>query len=429
MSRYRCQYAWLGDAPVADVTIEIADGRISAVWRGEPGVPLPGLTLPGFANAHSHAFHRALRGRTHADRGSFWTWRDAMYAVADRLDPQSYFTLARAVYAEMALAGIACVGEFHYLHHAAGGARYNNPNAMGEALIAAAAEAGIRITLLDTAYLTASVAGEPLGGTQLRFGDGSVHAWAARADARRPHPHAVLGAAIHSVRAVPAEAVPTVAAYDGPLHVHLSEQPAENDACLAHYGRTPAAVLDDGGALGPRTTAVHATHLTPHDIALLGQSGTGACLCPTTERDLADGIGPARDLLDAGSPLSLGSDGHSVIDPFEEARAVEADERLRTRQRGWFTAADLVRAATVAGHRALGWDDAGTIAVGARADLVTVRMDTPRTAGVDPAGLVFAATAADICSVIVDGRVVARDGRHATIDVPHALATAIGAIT
>jgi cytosine/adenosine deaminase-related metal-dependent hydrolase len=223
--------------------------------------------------------------------------------------------------------------------------------------------------------------------------------------------------------------MPAVAALGGPLHVHLSEQPAENEACLAHYGRTPAAVLHDAGVFGPRTTAVHGTHLSVDDIPLLGHTGTGVCLCPTTERDLADGIGPARALADAGSPLCLGSDGHAVIDPFEEARAIEAGERLHTRQRGWFSPDELLRAATLAGHRALGWEDAGALAVGARADLVTVRLDSPRTAGVDPSGAVFAATAADIVSVIVDGRRVVQDGQHAWIDVPAALAAAIGAVS
>jgi formiminoglutamate deiminase len=446
VTRYRCEYAWLDDAPVADVLIDVAAGRIVAVRAagraavdggpdgaagpsGEPGeIRLAGLTLPGFANAHSHAFHRALRGRTHGGRGSFWTWREQMYAVAARLDPDSYLALARAVYAEMALAGITCVGEFHYLHHQPGGTPYADPNAMGEALLTAAAEAGIRITLLDTAYLTASVDGAPLAGPQLRFGDGDADRWASRAAGRKAPEHAVLGAAIHSVRAVPAGQVPTVAAYPGPLHVHLSEQPAENEACLVHYGRTPAAVLADAGALGARTTAVHATHLTAADLATLGATGTGACLCPSTERDLADGIGPARALADAGSPLSLGSDSHAVIDMLEEARAVELDERLHTLQRGHFNAAELIRAATLAGHRALGWHDAGRLTPGARADLVTVRLDTVRTAGVDPAGIVFAATAADVTHVVADGRVVVREGRHVTVDVPAELAATIGAL-
>ena len=176
-----------------------------------------------------------------------------------------------------------------------------------------------------------------------------------------------VGAAVHSVRAVPAEAIPLVARWAelhgaAPLHVHLSEQPAENEACLAAHGRTPTRLLADAGVLGPTTTAVHATHLTADDIELLGGSRTGICLCPTTERDLADGIGPARALLDAGSPLSLGRDSHAVIDLFEEARAVELDERLASRRRGHFDAATLLRSATSAG----GTHWAGPTAAGSR---------------------------------------------------------------
>ncbi|MEV7230271.1 formimidoylglutamate deiminase [Polymorphospora sp. NPDC051019] len=436
MTRWHAAYAWLDGrtGPDPDVLIEVTDGRFTTIDVGVPAPPdatrLAGLVLPGLANTHSHAFHRALRGRTHTGGGTFWTWRERMYDVATRLDPDSYLALARATYAEMALAGITCVGEFHYLHHAPDGRPYADPNAMGAALVEAAAQAGVRLTLLDTCYLTATVDGKPLAGPQLRFGDGDAAGWAARVDAFRPAgDHARLGAAIHSVRAVPAAQLGDVAgwaaAHDAPLHAHLSEQPAENEACLAYHGTTPTGLLAGAGALGPRTTAVHATHITRADLTTLGGSGTGVCLCPTTERDLADGIGPARAIADAGSPLSLGSDSHAVIDPFEEARAVELDERLRTRRRGHFGAGELLRAAGPAGHRALGWTDAGRIAVGARADLVAVRLDSVRTAGVEPVGALFAATAADVDLVLVDGAVVVRDGRHVRVDVPAELARSV----
>lgn len=432
-SRYHAEYAWLGgQTPVRDVLIEVIDGVIAQVRPAAPGTPatrLPGLTLPGLANAHSHAFHRALRGRTGGR--SFWTWREGMYALADRLDPDSYHRLARAVYGEMALAGITAVGEFHYLHHAPGGVRYADPNAMSDALVAAAAEAGIRITLLDTLYLTSTVDGEALEGTQLRFGDGDLDGWVARASGLRLGPHARRGAAIHSVRAVPAEAIGGfVAATEGlPVHAHLSEQPAENEACLARYGRTPAELLDSHGALRPGATVVHATHLSDVDRALLGATGTAACFCPTTERDLADGIGPARALADAGSPLCLGSDSHAVIDLFEEARAMELDERLGTLRRGHFSPGELLTAATAAGHRAIGWPDAGALAAGQRADLVTVDLNSVRTAGSEPlAGAVLAATAADVTHVVVDGRPVVRDGRHVSLDVAGELRAAIAAV-
>src|SRR5579863_2293526 len=318
--RWHAEFAWLarGAAPdglAHDVLIEAHGDRFTTVTPGTPAaqVPpgtlrLPGLTLPGLANAHSHAFHRALRGAAAGD--TFWTWRDQMYAVAERLDPDRYFALARAVYAEMALAGITCVGEFHYLHHGPGGIPYSDPNEMGRALLRAAAEAGIRITLLDTCYLAGGLSPdgefEPLAGPQLRFGDGDSGRWAERVEQLGPDSHGVLapharaGSAIHSVRAVPRSQMPEVAAwsrrYGAPLHAHLSEQPAENDASQAAYGSTPAELLSASGVLGPRATMVHATHLTAFDMQLLGGSQTCVCFCPTTEADLADGIGPARGL-------------------------------------------------------------------------------------------------------------------------------------
>jgi cytosine/adenosine deaminase-related metal-dependent hydrolase len=186
-----------------------------------------------------------------------------------------------------------------------------------------------------------------------------------------------VGAAIHSVRAVPRDQLPEVAAWAerAPLHAHLSEQVAENEACLGAYGATPAEVLEEAGALGPRTSVVHATHLTARDVKVLGGTGTYACLCPTTERDLGDGIGPSRRLHDAGATLTLGSDSHAVVDLFEEMRAVELDERLATQQRGHWSAEELLAAATRHGHRSLGFPDTGRIEVGARADLVTVVRD------------------------------------------------------
>lgn len=445
--QWHAELAWLGDEIAADVLIEANGERISKIAPAVPAPPgarrLPGLTLPGLANAHSHAFHRALRGRVQSGTGTFWTWREQMYAVAARLDPDSYYALARAVYAEMALAGISCVGEFHYLHHAPDGSPYPDPNAMGEALIAAAGAAGIRITLLDACYLAGGI-GEPLQGPQVRFGDGSAGNWQRRVDAlhsmvhKNGRSHVRIGAAIHSVRAVPREQIRAVAGWARqhftPLHVHLSEQPAENEASLAAYGMTPTRLLAECQALGARTVAVHATHLTEEDIRLLGTTMTGVCMCPTTERDLADGIGPAKELQYAGSPICLGSDQHAIIDLFEEARAVELDERLRTCRRGHWRAGELLTAATSAGHYALGWPEAGHLEPGAYADLVTIGLDSVRTAGTEPAfaaeSAVFAATAADVRHVVVSGREIVRDGRHLLVDdVPGALSDAITAVT
>jgi formiminoglutamate deiminase len=444
VTAYVCELAWLPDgSTAAEVVVEVADGRFTRI---EPGGDAPadaerlhGLVLPGVADAHSHAFHRALRGRTHTGRGTFWTWRQAMYGVAERLTPETYLALARAAFAEAVLAGSTTIGEFHYLHHGPDGRPYVDRNEVGHALVQAAREAGVRLTLLDTCYLAGGI-GRPLEGVQRRFGDGDAAVWAARVeDLQRAYATAddlIVGAAAHSVRAVPADQLPIVAAWarshDAPLHVHLSEQPAENDACLGAYGRTPTEILASSDALGPRTTAVHATHLTDGDVDLLGGSRTTACLCPTTERDLADGVGPARALLDAGSPLAFGADSRAIVEPFEEARAAELDLRLVTNERGHVTATELCRGLTMDGQASLGFADAGRLEVGARADLVAVRLDSVRTAGTDAAHaldtVIFAAGATDVTDVVVDGRRIVRDGEHRLGDVGRLLADAIAIV-
>jgi formiminoglutamate deiminase len=301
---------------------------------------------------------------------------------------------------------------------------------MSEALVQAAADAGVRLTLLDACYLAGGLSADgyaDLDGTQLRFSDGDADRWAERVAALPERSGLRIGAAVHSVRAVPADQLPTVvrAAVGRPLHVHLSEQPAENEACRAVHGCSPTALLHEHGVLGPDTAAVHATHLTDADVALLGSSGTAVCACPSTEADLADGVGPFRRLRDAGSPLCLGSDQSALTDLLGEARMLEIHERLATGERGRFRPADLRAALTVDGHRALGWPDAGRIAPGQRADLVAVGTDTPRTAGCDLDQLVMAAVAADVHTVVVDGRAVVRDGRHVLGDVGRLLAEAI----
>jgi formiminoglutamate deiminase len=345
-------------------------------------------TVPAFANCHSHVFHRALRGRvTGAD--SFWTWRDQMYALAAVLDPDLLFDLARATYAEMRLAGIRSVGEFHYVHHQPDGTAYDDPNGMAEALIAAAREADLRITVLDTCYL-ASGFDKAAEGVQRRFSDGDADAWARRVEALA-QTHAgeddvVIGAAIHSVRAVPRDQLATVATAfpDAPLHVHVSEQPAENAECIAATGLTPVALLAEAGAWTPRTTAVHATHLSADDIQTLGAAKSYVCFCPTTEAELADGIGPSVALREAGARLTLGSDSNTVIDMFAEARAVEMHERLMTGIRGAWSADQLWLAATSTGHESLGFVVTDTIEV----------VDSVRTVGADE--LLWAATGADV---------------------------------
>ncbi len=441
MAVYWCELAWLGgEVAEPGVVVDVDGDRIASVEAGVAAPPpgaarLDGLTLPGFANAHSHAFHRALRGNAERRGGSFWTWREDMYEVAARLDPPSYFRLARAAFGEMALAGITAVGEFHYVHHGPGGTPYADPNELGLAVVAAAREAGIRITLLDACYLHGGI-GEPLNEVQRRFADADATGWAERAAALADGDGCKVGAAIHSVRAVDPGSAREVAAWaasgERPLHAHVSEQPAENEACRAAYGATPTRVLAEAGALTERFTAVHATHLEPADLAALGSARCCCCLCPTTERDLADGIGPARALAEAGTSLALGSDSHAVIDQFEEARALELDERLASGERGGHDAASLLLAATAAGHRSLGWAEAGEIAPGALADLVTVGLGGVRLAGVERdaalEGAVFAATAADVRSVICGGREIVRDGAHLGLDVAAELRASIAAV-
>jgi formiminoglutamate deiminase len=449
---------------------------ITSVRTGVPVGEAPGarrlggdVCLPGFVNAHSHAFHRALRGVSETAAGSFWTWRELMYTAAGRLDPDSYRELASLVYVEMLLAGYTAVGEFHYVHRGPGGVAYSDPNAMGVAVSEAASAAGIRMTLLDACYLQASVSGAPLEGVQLRFGDASGEAWAERVSAMLSSSVVSelvrVGVAAHSVRATPAPAIKTVAALaafeDLPLHVHLSEQQRENEECLKALSLTPTDLLYDCGALTSHTTAVHATHLTTLDLGRIGLASCGVCACPTTERDLGDGIGPFAELADAGAVLSIGSDSQAVIDPFEETRAIELDERLSSQRRGVWPVSGLFAAGSSGGSRALGWPTGG-IAVGAMADFVCLDLSAPRLAGghrtvgsargpvsrsasgsavesgsasgpgarasslsaADEellARIVFAASPADVDTVVVGGRVVVEGGEHVVFGPPRSL--------
>jgi cytosine/adenosine deaminase-related metal-dependent hydrolase len=454
MTRIHAERALVEARELTDVVIEVADGRITAITSGESPESADlrlGTVLAGSGNAHSHAFHRALRGRTHDQGGDFWRWREQMYAVAERLTPDSYQRLAEAVFAEMLVTGWTTVAEFHYVHHRLDGTPYEDPNAFGAALTRAAGSVGIRLTLLDTLYLT-SAPGKPLLPEQRRFGDGSAEAWLGRwhdlraacggifppwrenAGANAPETKQnpamagicpiTVGAAIHSVRAASPDDIAYVAAHlppDVPVHIHLSEQPAENEQSLAAYGRTPTQVLADAGALSTRTWLVHATHLTDADIALIADSGAGVVMCPTTEADLGDGIGPARDLADAGVRIALGSDQNAVIDPWLEVRGLEAGERLRSRQRGRFSPADLESARASAGYAASGLP--GGLRVGACADLVEIDPGSVRTAGAAIDQLALVATATDVRRVVVAGRVVAEDGRLADGRDPAAMFT------
>ena len=405
--------------------IEAVDGRITRVEPEAPldhGTRLVGVVLPGLVNAHSHAFHRLLRGRTHRQGGDFWVWREHMYHHAATLTPETYEQVATAVYMEMALAGVTTVGEFHYLHHQDGGVPYGDPNEMGHALIRAARAAGIRIALLDAGYFAAGFDDAPLQPVQTRFSDGNADRWLERVGdlhTRYQGDHDVaVGIAPHSVRAVPEAVMVSVADWhDGtiPMHIHVSEQPAENHACLEATTLTPTGLLDRVGLLGPATTVVHATHVTGADIDLIVRSGATVCYCATTERDLADGLGPSSDLGEAGVPLAVGSDSHAVIDLFEETRGIELHARLATGRRGRFAPETLLTAATTSGSRSLGFDGGG-LEVGSPADFVVVDPETPRLSGIlgddGLAGVVFAATAADVSDVFVAGRRVVNEGKH-----------------
>jgi formiminoglutamate deiminase len=416
-------HAWLGgDQLESDVLIGVSDGTIASISSGDAKSAdrtMDGVVLPGLVSAHSHAFHRALRGQTHADGGDFWAWRQPMYELANTLTPDSYRDLATHVFNEMVSAGITTVGEFHYIHHLPNGERYEDPNAVGLALADAARIAGIRMTLIDTAYLTSDVDGTPVGEEQTRFSDGSIDEWSARvrslASALGDDPMIRLGVAAHSVRGVGVHDLGTIARtateLDAPLHIHASEQVAENQACLAHHGVTPIGLLASNGVLGPRTTVVHATHLTAGDINLIAESGSTVCFCPTTEADLGDGIGPALELVEAGVTICLGSDSNAVIDILHEATRLEHHDRLRLMRRGIHSSQALASMATANGMRSLGWP-LGGLAVGSPADFIAVDTsgsELARTGG-SLAAVMSSATRASVTDVVVGG-VVRKESR------------------
>lgn len=344
------------------------------------------IVLPGLATAHSHAFQRALRGRTQRKSGSFWSWRGLMYRLAERLTPEDVYALSRFAYAELARCGVCAVGEFHYVHHQPDGTPYDDRTELADAVIRAALDVGLRISLLRVLYHRPGL-GRSLEGAQRRFADPQIDDALADVDALRSRwadePRVAVGLAPHSVRAVPRPWIEQAARYaddhDLPLHMHVSEQRREVHECLAEHGLRPVELLAEAGALGPRFVAVHATHLTPHEVRALG--GSIVCLCRTTERDLGDGLPPTGELVDAGARLCFGTDSHAVSDPFEEARAAELDERSRTERRAHVEAPELLRAATAGGYAAIGFAGAET------EDAVTLDPDDPALVGADDATL------------------------------------------
>lgn len=402
---WHAEQAWLGRR-AQGVLIEVENGRIKAVTEGVTAPPgaerLSGWTIPGLANVHSHAFQAVLRGRTESGGSNFWGWRRQMYAAAGNWDEASYLKHARQVFREMLEAGITAVGEFHYLH-AFG-------NELGEALIEAAEREGIRITLLDACYLRGGMDGRPLEAVQQSFSDGDADRWAQRMDSFGDGEGVRIGAAIHSVRAVDPRSMRTVAEWarkrNAPLHIHLAEQPAEVEECLAAESCTPAQLLEREGILGPDLTAIHAIHVDARDTSLLGANKVSICACTTTERDLGDRVGPMRSLADAGSALCVGSDSNAVIDILEEARGLELDQRRATGRRVLHQPEELFRAATVDGMSALGWE-AGELKPGMLADFITIHQQRFAQLRVfDPGYLMFGCSARDVTNVVVGGTTV-----------------------
>ncbi len=396
-------YLYTPQGLLANMIVSISDdGHIASITRRMPesGITdaLPGVALlPGFVNAHSHVFQRALRGHTepgqrqaHAPtQDTFWTWRRAMYAEAQRLNPERLYELAVHTYREMLAAGYTSVGEFHYVHHQPGGQPYAQPNAMSEALLQAGHDAGIRVVLLMAAYAQGGF-DQPLEEEQRRFCDASVEAYLARVEALRVA-DVPIGVAPHSVRAVPQDWFRTIADYSRthrlPLHVHADEQTAEIDQCQAAYGCRPIELLERFGALSPLTTIIHATHADDAEIALLAQHGCTVCVCPTTEGDLGDGIAPYAALLQSGIPLAIGSDSNTRLDPIEELRWAEYSARMRYQRRRVLVADELAAPGplllaygTRYGAAALGLET-GVIAPGMLADFVAVNLNHPTLAG------------------------------------------------
>ncbi len=389
----------------------------------EAGELLNGMALlPGFVNVHSHVFQRALRGHTHrplSRQDTFWTWRRAMYAEAQRLTPDSLYAIAQHTYREMLAAGYTTVGEFHYVHHQAYGQPYSMPNAMAEALLAAAQSVGIRVVLLMTAYAQSGFGQAPLE-EQQRFCDASVDAYLARVDALRAT-GAPVGLAPHSVRAVPEPWFRRIAAYCQqhhlPLHVHADEQVSEIAQCQAAYGCRPIELLARFDALSPLTTIVHATHADMNEIQLMAHNQATVCVCPTTEGDLGDGIAPYAELVAAAIPLTIGSDSNTRLDPLEELRWAEYSARMRYQRRRVLVAEEtaspgpfLLACGTRQGARALGVQAVGELAVGMAADFVAIDLAHPMLHGWTEHDLLdmlfFGASAQIIAQTWVQGKCV-----------------------
>jgi formimidoylglutamate deiminase len=391
--------------------------------------------LPGMVNAHSHAFQRIIRGRTeHRSQhttDSFWTWREQMYAAANRLGPEEIYAASRLAFLEMALTGITAVGEFHYIHHTPDGSTYDDPNLLAREVIRAARDVGIRIALLRVAYARAGFETEP-NPQQLRFIEASPDIYLKHLEQLLDAPElkdefAWAGVAPHSVRAVPLDYLKTIIAFakdhDLPTHMHVAEQPAEVSACIKEYGRSPVALLDTEGLLSKRFTAVHAIHVTPKAINAIAQAGAIVCACPTTERNLGDGVVPVDSYFEAGVRVSLGSDSQIQIDLLEDARELEYHLRLQKTARNVLAPADdtsssalarrLFDCATVNGAESIGFNG-GKLERGAPADFFTVDLDDLSIAGCAVedllANIVFSLSKTAVRDVVVGGKQIVSKG-------------------
>jgi formimidoylglutamate deiminase len=405
------------------------------VPAGARVVQMPGRALlPGLVNGHSHAFQRLIRGRTEyvaSGQGTddFWSWREAMYRAAEALNPEEVYVASRQAFLEMVLAGITSVGEFHYLHHQPDGTPYVERNALAYEVIRAARDVGLRIVLLRVGYARAGFR-VPENPRQRRFIDKDVDAFLFSVreliQETRGKPGVSVGLAPHSVRAVPREWLAVLAGIRGdlPVHMHVAEQPKEIETCVAEHGLRPVELLEELGVLEARFTAVHAVHVTEDEARMLGEVGAGVCACPSTERNLGDGIVPAERLVGAGARLCLGSDSQATVDLLDEARQLEGHLRLSRVRRAVLDpgggavdglAARLFGMATVNGARSLGLPT-GALEPGTPADFFTVDLNHPSLVGASPAsllpGLLFGADKAAVREVAVDGRLVVRDGRH-----------------
>lgn len=418
---------------VAGATLHVDDaGRIASADDGEELLLTGKAMLPGFVNVHSHSFQRLIRGRAESRAVSgrdFWSWRGTMYRAAAHLTPEDVYDVARMAFLEMVKAGTTTVGEFHYLHRAPDGRPYDDPNELGRQVIAAALSVGIRIVLLRSAYLRSGFE-VPTDPGQTRFFE-TADAFLKNAEALAREYSGDAGAvkigiAPHSIRAVPLAELRQIVAWGRrqglPIHMHVAEQVAENMACEREYGTTPVALLAEHGILGPDFTAVHAMHITDSEIAAMAKSGATICSCPTTERNLGDGILAADKVMRAGIAVALGSDSQAQIDPLEDARQLDLHLRLQHQERavldgigGKAIAERLFDCATKNGAKSLKIN-AGDLSEGNFADFVTVDLDDFSIAGNSAEDLlsvvVFGMNRTAVRDVLVGGKFILRDGRH-----------------